>query len=107
MCRLCEIKHLAVGQTKLSLRAFTPAESLMRVHSVRTLLHNLRLWEIEGHVQIYASLLYCINSLRAGFYSRGGGCVTLSCTVHSQSRDVPHTHSHTHIRSQWFVLLVT
>lgn len=103
MCRLCEIKHLAVGQTKLSLKAFTPAESLMRVHSVRTLLHNLRLWEIEGHVQIYASLLYCINSLRAGFYSReGGGCVTLSCTVHSQS-----THSHTHTRSQWFVLLVT
>lgn len=96
MCRLCEIKHLAVGQTKLSLRAFTPAESLMRVHSVRTLLHNLRLWEIEGHVQIYASLLYCINSLRAGFYSRGGLCYPELHSAFPVQGCAAHTLAHTH-----------
>lgn len=71
MCRLGEIKHLAARQTELSFRAFKPAESLMRVHSVRTGLHNLRLWEIEGCAQIYASLPYCINSLRTGPFLGG------------------------------------
>ncbi len=93
MCRLGEIKHLAARQTVLSFRALSPAESLMRVHSVGTGLHNLRLCEIEGCAQISAHALSCINSLRTGFFLRGGVCVTLSCKVHSQSRIVPHTHT--------------
>lgn len=67
MCRLGEIKHLAARQTELSFGAFTPAESLMRVHSVRTGLHNLRLWEIEGCAQIYACVQQCINNSRIGY----------------------------------------
>lgn len=71
MCRLGEIKHLAVCQTELSFRTFTPAESLMRVHSVRKGFLNLRLWEIEGCAQIYASAANCINSLLTGPFLGG------------------------------------
>lgn len=104
MWRLGEIKHLAAGQTVPSFRAFSPAESLMRVHSVGTGLHNLRLWEIEGCAQISVYALYYINSLSTGFFFGGGGenCVTLSCKVHSQSRAGLYTHS----GSLRFVLLV-
>lgn len=63
MCRLGEMKHLAAGQTVPSFRAFSPAERLMRVHSVGTGLHNLRLREIEGCAQISVHALCCINRL--------------------------------------------
>lgn len=95
MCRLGEIKHLAARQTEPSLKAFTPAESLMRVHSVRTGLHNLRLRETKGCAQIHASvctILYKQPQDRPSFFSfcfvpGGGGWlwVTLTCNVHSQS----------------------
>lgn len=39
---------------------------------MRTGLHNLRLWEIEGCDQIYASVLCCTNSSRIGLFGVGG-----------------------------------
>lgn len=98
MCRLGEMKHLAAGQTVPSFRAFSPAESLMRVHSVGTGLHNLRLREIEGCAQIFVYALCCINRLlfvrRGGSWAGGGGgggdsvtlsaCPELGCSAHTQ-----------------------
>lgn len=44
----------------------------MSVRSVSADFHNLRLWEIEGCAQIYASLQsFFVNSLRAVFFFCG------------------------------------
>ena len=73
--RLAELKNVPTWWNKtsgsrpdgaVSLGAFTPADSVMRVHSVRTGLHNSRLRETEGCAQIYASAPLCINSLGTG-----------------------------------------
>lgn len=90
------MKHLAVCQTELSLGAFAPAEILMRVHSVGTELHNLRLWEMEGCAEIYAPVLDCVNTPRTGLFVvlwRGlwravlhrhiAGCCGLYCWSHN------------------------
>jgi len=66
----------------------------MRVHSVRTELHNLRLWEIEGCAQIYASVLHCINRqavfgegsvLHSAFPVQG-----FAVTTHTHTRSAGH-----------------
>lgn len=99
MCRPGETKHLAARQTEPSFRAFSPAESLMRVHSMGTGLHNLRPWEIEGCAQKSVYALHCIKSLRTGFSFFLLEGVTLSCRVHSQYWAGLQTHTVGHCGS--------
>lgn len=61
MCWLGEMKHLALCHTPF-FKAFSPAESLMRVHSVGTGPPNIKLWDAEGWVQISVYILLIPSS---------------------------------------------
>lgn len=75
-------------------RAFSPAESLMRVPSVETGSHNIKVEDVEGWAQISVYALYCRDSHRtvgSFFYSKGELCYA-KFPVQSWTA---HKHTHT------------